>query len=524
MFPIRQFAGRLAIIIPMLLLSPSLTSAASASTENEIVVTSLSNDFVKNGNCTLVEAVVAARDNIAEDACPAGISGLDIITFRVHGTIFLTEPLSIYTGGPLVIDGGGAITISGNHTVTVIGVSYPVDFTLQNLTVADGWSANGRGGGLHISSSTVTIYNTTFTGNSSYMEGGGIFNDSGSLIIVNSTFSGNDGMDGGAIFNYYGKNMEISNSVFVGNHTNKASRIGGAIVSFYSTLTITNSTFSGNQATKGAGLYDSGDLATISNTTFTNNIADLGRDLYAYNYFGSVNTMTIVNSTFADSSSSSGGAIYNENSLTLYNTIVANAQSGENCAGPVAITDGGHNIDNGSSCGFSPANGSMNNTDPLLGSLGNYGGSTPTMPILPGSPARDNADPLHCLATDQRGASRKGTCDIGAYELYGTITALSSSPNPSIFGKPITLTATVVEGDSGTPTGKVTFTSGTLTLGSADLNPSAIATLVIDTLPVGNHLITASYDGDSIFAASISSAVKQTVNLQVFLPAVVRKN
>jgi hypothetical protein len=57
---------------------------------------------------------------------------------------------------------------------------------------------------------------------------------------------------------------------------------------------------------------------------------------------------------------------------------VANSPGG-NCFG--TITDGGYNIDDGTTCGFSAANNSMPSTDPLLDPKGlqNNGGPTQTI-------------------------------------------------------------------------------------------------------------------------------------------------
>jgi len=63
-------------------------------------------------------------------------------------------------------------------------------------------------------------------------------------------------------------------------------------------------------------------------------------------------------------------------------------------------------------------------TDPRLGALGDYGGATETIPLLPGSSAIDaGLDALPdgtviCPATDQRGVARPqgAHCDIGAFE------------------------------------------------------------------------------------------------------------
>jgi len=93
-------------------------------------------------------------------------------------------------------------------------------------------------------------------------------------------------------------------------------------------------------------------------------------------------------------------------------------------------------------------------------------------------------------------------------------TSLVSSPNPSVFGQTLTLTATVgssVNG-AGTPSGVVSFTIGAMSPLTSSL-ANGIATLITSTLPVGTYPITATYSGDSSFNGSqVVLAVNQTVN------------
>jgi CSLREA domain-containing protein len=254
--------------------------------------------------------------------------------------------------------------------------------TLPNITDASGLNINGQRAKITVSGNDsvrvfevssgakLTLANLTVAdGKITDSSGGGLFNQ-GTVRVINSTFSGNNANFGGGLFN------------------------GG-------TLTVTNSTFSGNStSTEGGGIYNNAfDSLTVSYSTFSGNSA------------GTV-----------------GGGIYNGSftaHVTLSNTIVANSTSGGNCGGPSpAVTDGGYNIDDATTCGFSAANNSMPSTNPLLAaSLANNGGPTQTIALMNGSPAI-NAIPKATngcgteVKTDQRGVKRPQgkKCDIGAFE------------------------------------------------------------------------------------------------------------
>ncbi len=96
-------------------------------------------------------------------------------------------------------------------------------------------------------------------------------------------------------------------------------------------------------------------------------------------------------------------------------------------------------------------------------------------------------------------------------ELYPTTTALTSSPNPSVYKQAVTFIATVTSTAHSQPTGKVTFRDGTTIIGSASLS-EGVATLTKSTLAMGTHAITATYNGDTQVAKSTSSVLSQVVN------------
>ncbi len=91
-----------------------------------------------------------------------------------------------------------------------------------------------------------------------------------------------------------------------------------------------------------------------------------------------------------------------------------------------------------------------------------------------------------------------------------TTTSLSASPNPSAFGGSVTFTATITPQGSGMPTGTVTFSDGSTTLGQGIVN-AGTATCSTASLSTGSHSISATYSGDSNFTGSASTALSQLV-------------
>ena len=87
---------------------------------------------------------------------------------------------------------------------------------------------------------------------------------------------------------------------------------------------------------------------------------------------------------------------------------------------------------------------------------------------------------------------------------------LVSSLNPATAAKNVTFTATVT-GNGGTPTGQVIFSDGATPLTTVSLNPSGIATYTTSSLAVGQHSITAAYQGDSNDGAASGSMTETIV-------------
>lgn len=94
-----------------------------------------------------------------------------------------------------------------------------------------------------------------------------------------------------------------------------------------------------------------------------------------------------------------------------------------------------------------------------------------------------------------------------------TSVSLTGTPNPSIFGENVTITATisVISPGAGTPTGTVTFKNGPTTIGTGTISGGQ-ASISSSALPPGVYSITATYEGDTNFLTSTSPTWTQTVN------------
>ena len=95
-----------------------------------------------------------------------------------------------------------------------------------------------------------------------------------------------------------------------------------------------------------------------------------------------------------------------------------------------------------------------------------------------------------------------------------TTTSLSISTlgGSTVYGQPVTLTATVSSTGDGTPSGTVEFWNGATDLGPGYLDSDGNASLTVSGLAVGDpDQVTAEYEGDANFASSTSSWVDQVV-------------
>ena len=439
-------------------------------------------------------------------------------------------------------NGGGALYITGGSTATMSGSTFT-----GNLSV--------NGGGIHILGANLTVSDTTFTGNVANNSAGGggggaIYVDgtknfNGTIDISASTFTNNQSNQlGGAIFSFpegTGSTL-IDQSLFEGNSATGAGQ-GGAIYHQSATsngpLNISNSTFMNNNAHATDGSASSGGAlwlldapVTITSSTFAGNDATtpipLADDDWRRGFGGAIRTSdatTIVNSTLVNNTAGFvGGAIAGPASVR--NSIIANNDGDnpwdiqENCT--EELTNNGNNIQ------FPQKTTGLGNdyecfkdqtaVNPQVGTIGNYGGPTPTVPVLAGGPAINAGS--SCPATDQRGFARSGVCDVGAYEFGGGLLITSLAPARSGLNNVQEMTVTV-QGADFTPNMVVRWNGANraTTYESQFGLTAVLPSTDLDTL--GSYSITV-YDPDSSLESAPATFTVVSFLAETFVPAVLR--
>jgi hypothetical protein len=460
----------------------------------------------------LINAINLANGSVGADTlnlaagCIYTLTAVDNTAGGPNGLPHVTTEITINGNGATIQRGGGAPNF---RIFYVAGLSNAGlgNLTLNDVTVRNGNPGAGYGGGGIYNSGRLTLDSSTISGNSADFGGGGILNWGGTLTLVNSTVSDNNTTaaisDGGGIYNFNDSVLQLINSIIRDNAaisngggirnnsvlaitnstiSGNTAQVGGGIANWGTamvvgstvsgntatgggiltgggggiynggggTLTLGNSTVSGNTADWGGGIYDSGDTLMLINSTVSDNSADQeGGGIYnssgiltITNSTVSGNTaagwggggisndsvLTLNSSTVSGNTAAAGGGIFNgsgcsDSTTTLRNTIVAAQASGEDCFifGGNIISDG-YNLDSDGTCNLTQAT-DQPHADPRLRPLADYGGPTQTHALRADSPAIDTGDPA-CPATDQRGVARPldgdgdGTaaCDTGAYE------------------------------------------------------------------------------------------------------------
>ncbi len=217
---------------------------------------------------------------------------------RGADTIILSQDITLRAELPAITSKitieGNGYTISGNNRYRIF-YNDGGTLTIHDLTMTKGRVEN-EGELIFDADSSLKATETNPVG-------GAIANWAGTITISDSSFSGNSAEWGGAIFN--GGELSISDSSF---RRNSAER-GGAILNGEE-LSITNSAFQNNLAEAGGAIANSEELS-ISDSAFRHNSAEYGGAI------ANSEELSMVRGTFSDNSAEFGGAIVNVDELSI---------------------------------------------------------------------------------------------------------------------------------------------------------------------------------------------------------------
>jgi hypothetical protein len=446
--------------IPVLLFSAVILAVASVTAPSAVLT--VANTLDAGADSLRAAVAMAAPGDTIHFSIPTSDSGYNPSANRftislASGEIVIAKDLTIQ--GPFAAN----VALSGNNASRIFNVTGGT-VAISNLSFINGKAKGANGSGPN--------------GQGQPGAGGAVLNQA-ILALTGCTFEGNTAVGGnGATLTHVGEGGEGLGGAIANQHTlslvactlNANLATGGFGGSFPSTIP---SVARGGAGT-GGGVYNAASATlTLINCTITANRAE-GIDGPATSYanpgsdargggvanFGAVTFehCTVANnqSLGGDSSSGgiggphnggagSGGGLFGaassvsstRNTIFGENRVVGGTAGGSLggsgnpgiATGPDvsgAVTSQGHNLLGRSdgNTGFTADDqqgGTTNATriDPKLGTLINYGGATPTLPLLAGSPAINGGDTAE-PARDQRGFVRVGQPDIGAFEYQGT--------------------------------------------------------------------------------------------------------
>lgn len=356
------------------------------------------------------------------------------------------------------------VTFSGNQTKYGGGIynigSSP---TLIDVKFNENTASQQGGGIYNKEASNPTLTDVVFEENKATWYGGGMSNHGSSPVLTDVIFNMNQTTLGGGMYND-NSNPTLIGVKFKGNRATVRSNSGGIGAGMYNSVsspTLTDIIFSENIADNGGGgIYNGGGSEpTITNVSFTANEASTGGGMY-----NAANTRPIlINALFTFNqakNSAAGSALYNSDTtdISLMNaTIYAN--------GPTAIRGGTVNskivnsiiIGNANTASYADYLGKMTNSlvDVLVGkgqlfdADGNPIGSETYTPddifvnpteanlhLKTGSPAIDMGNSnAHSIMTDLAGKKRiqGAAIDLGAYEMQSRYT-VTYHPNGATGG------------------------------------------------------------------------------------------
>ncbi|MFW5653434.1 MAG: beta strand repeat-containing protein, partial [Planctomycetota bacterium] len=282
-------------------------------------------DCVFNRNSAWTGGAIASVDGSSIDIAGSTLTGNNAGAFSGAG------------GGALYNENADAVSVNATLFESNSGFAAGAVFNINPATTAtftdvdfllnSGTASSSRGGGavLNRDAADVRFLRTTFAGNTAY-SGGAVRNENSTVSVTDSVFSENEaanfeGGNGGALANTGGSMASIANSNL---DLNKAFRGGAVYGGSSSTLSIdsgsrlqSNEARGGSRATGGAIHIDSGAVAMLDGLTIDLNIAPVGGAVAIDSAELDAIATTLESNSASTSVGGSAGAISAVNSATV---------------------------------------------------------------------------------------------------------------------------------------------------------------------------------------------------------------
>jgi hypothetical protein len=373
-------------------------------------------------NCAILDCTLTSTDNSSGVGDGAGIYN--------SGDLFMTN--CMVADCSIILPGFIYGTTQPENGGWGGGIANVGELIMKDCAVLRCGAANGGGIANGGNSWLIGCMIESCFGVTSFqtVNGAGIYQAGGTLLlqscIIESCVAGAESVNGVGIFQG-GGTIRLQSCVVSG--CNGAAVWGGGVMVWAGGgLAATNTTFVGNRADLGGGLFFFGGTNILSGCTINGNFGGMGGGVE--NYSG---TLTMLNCTVSQNGTGGidGGAYLNHCTI-VSNTASGNIQSQDsifagNSSSDISgvLTSMGFNlIQDTNGCTITGnQTGNIYGAAPLLGPLQDNGGPTWTHALLPGSPAIDAGSSQGAPAVDQRGIPRpQGLApDIGAFEFqYAT--------------------------------------------------------------------------------------------------------